>query len=86
MAWTTTTLFHQNGNTIRSWDVGDKTGMTNRDCVVVNAEPGVTSSIILHNVRVRTSPRRYQMRVEVQGGGAAAFRFSAEAMSQAGPT
>ncbi len=77
MAWTTGTVT-QNGNTTGTWNISGS-ALSSHDAVVVGPTSG-NSELRIEHVTVRRSPRRYQVRLRVLGGGAMAFRFYAEQM------
>jgi uncharacterized membrane protein len=52
MAWTTAIAFIQGENTLATYSVDKKAGMSHHDCVVVKVETG-SAFVILHNLPIR---------------------------------
>lgn len=77
MSWTTSQVT-QNGNQTRDWTITGS-ALSPADAVVIRADSG-SSGMRINHVTVRISPLRYTVQVAVIGGGATAFRFSAEQM------
>jgi hypothetical protein len=77
MSWTSTQVT-QNGNSTATWGVSGSS-LSAADDIVVRPTSG-SSSIRVNSVTVRLNPIHYDISVSVIGGGAMAFKFSAEEM------
>ncbi len=77
MSWTTGQVT-QNGNTTGTWTISGS-ALSTADDVVIRAVTR-SSGIRINSVTTRLNPTRYEVSVSVIGGGAMAFKFSAEEM------
>lgn len=77
MSWTTGQVT-QNGNTTAGWSISGS-ALSTHDAIVIRPTSG-GSGLRINDVVARLSPTRYSVSVSVIGGGAMAFRFSAEQM------
>jgi hypothetical protein len=78
MAWTSQSGT-QNGNTTLPWTIGPHSSLSTADAIVVRPTSG-NSGLRINDVTVRLNPTRYIVSLTVVGGGAMAFKFSAEEM------
>ena len=78
MSWTSTQVT-QNGNTTLLWTIGPHSSLSAADAIVVRPTSG-NSGLRINSVTARLNSLRYDVSVSVVGGGAMAFKFSAEEM------
>jgi hypothetical protein len=78
MSWTTGQVA-QNGNTVGTWKVSGSSALSRADAVVVRLDSG-SAGVRIEHTTVQLNPLSYTSQVRTTGGGAVAFRLSAEEM------
>ncbi len=79
MAWTSTQVT-QNGNSTVTWSIGPHSSLSTHDAIVMQPDSG-DSGLRIDHITVSRNPTVYQVRLQVVGSDAMAFRFSAEQMN-----